>query len=204
MTPAHSGAESSIWHHLRLGQKVTLAVFASFLPLLFLGIQVANYSGSLVKNQTLDNLGLVSQVEARRVQGNVESITEDMDAVLRSNLVTQALLNQSDGNQVAGSNEQIRLLLAETIVEFEPQGMIGIELQVAGGTTERAGVAHESADPGPRGDARNQRDVDCSGVLRRGPIVARRGPATADGSRAGIARVVRPECVRCEPGGADR
>lgn len=120
---------------------MTLAVFASFLPLLFLGIQVANYSGSLVKNQTLNNLGLVSQVEARRVQGNVESITDDMDVVLRSNSVTQALLNQSDANQVAGSNEQIRLLLAETAVEFEPQGMIGIELQVAGGTTERAGVS---------------------------------------------------------------
>ncbi len=142
VTVASPGAgSSSIWRHLRLGQKVTLAVFASFLPLLFLGIQVANYSGSLVKNQTLNNLGLVSQVEARRVQGNVESITEDMDAVLRSNLVTQALLNQSDANQVAGSNEQIRLLLAETAAEFEPQGMMGIELQVAGGTTERAGVA---------------------------------------------------------------
>ena len=123
---------------------MTLAVFASFLPLLFLGIQVANYSGSLVKDQTLNNLGLVSQVEARRVQGNVESVSEETRSILTSDSVAQLLANQSDANQIAGSNDQLRQQLAQRAVELEPLGLIGLELQVAGGTTERAGIPMSS------------------------------------------------------------
>ena len=43
-----SGGPFHFVHHLRLGQKVTLAMLASCLPLVILGIQVATIAGNMV------------------------------------------------------------------------------------------------------------------------------------------------------------
>ena len=128
-----------LWRQLRLGQKMSLAVMASFIPLVLLGVQVANYSGGLLKDQTLDTVGLSASVEARRVQGEVQRARDELDKLAEDGGLAQSLMQQSDSNQIAGSNNNLENAVEDAFKRLGDSGLLALEIQVAGGTPFRSG-----------------------------------------------------------------
>ncbi|MFT7601999.1 MAG: HAMP domain-containing protein, partial [Acidimicrobiales bacterium] len=128
-----------VWRDLRLGQKVTLMVLASFVPLVLMGVQVANFSGSLLKTQTLSNLGLATQVEAERVERQVSSAEQGLDDLATSTELNQLILQQNDSNSIALSNDELETKVKDELDKLKDSGLIGIAIRVAGGTTHQSG-----------------------------------------------------------------
>lgn len=145
---SESGAPglSGVWQNLRLGQKVTLTVVASLIPLVLLGIQVANFSGRLVRDQLLDNVGLVAQVEAERVSGRLEDAAGSLDKLATSTALNQLIIQQNDSNTIAGSNVELQRTVDGELDNLKQGGLRGLEIRIAGGTSNRAGVISSQTD----------------------------------------------------------
>ncbi len=129
-----SGGPFQFVHQLRLGQKVTLVMLASCLPLVVLGIQVANIAGNLVKDETLRGVELAAQVEASRIDSELQRVG--------GSLLTAASDAEFIGNVTAlngpGANESRRVIearLDELRKQFEVDGNTGIEVRLPGTNT---------------------------------------------------------------------
>jgi diguanylate cyclase (GGDEF)-like protein len=108
-------------------------------PLVLMGVQVANFSGSLLKTQTLSNLGLATQVEAERVERQVSSAEQGLDDLATSTELNQLILQQNDSNSIALSNDELETKVKDELDKLKDSGLIGIAIRVAGGTTHQSG-----------------------------------------------------------------
>ncbi len=146
MSESEAPGLSGAWQNLRLGQKVSLTVVASLIPLVLLGIQVANFSGRLVRDQLLDNVGLVAQVEAERVSGRLEDASGSLDKLATSTALNQLIIQQNDSNTIAGSNVELKRTVESEFANLEQAGLRGLEIRIAGGTSNRAGMISSQTD----------------------------------------------------------
>ncbi|MEZ5226812.1 MAG: EAL domain-containing protein [Acidimicrobiales bacterium] len=124
-----SGGPFQFVHHLRLGQKVTLTMLASCLPLVILGIQVANIAGGLVKGETLKAVELAAEVEANRIDSEISRAAGVLqaagsDAEFVKNV---AALSGAGRNE---ANRAIRERLDQLRQQTDPEGSTGIALAI--------------------------------------------------------------------------
>ena len=127
-----SGGPLRLVRHLRLGQKVTLAMLASCLPLIVLGIQVANIAANMVKDETLKAVELAAQVEANRVDAELQRVGN----LLLTTASDPALVRLVESISGAGLNEAhntLRTRLDELREQTGVDGNLGVELRL---TTE--------------------------------------------------------------------
>ncbi len=106
---------------------------------MLLGIQVANFSGSLLKEQTLANVGLAARVEANRVQGSVAALSTNLDSVIDEHDIEQLLVRQT-GSLVGAASTEFADVVEVSYGELETSGLTGLELRVVGHDRYAAGV----------------------------------------------------------------
>ncbi len=122
-----SGGPFQFVHHLRLGQKVTLVMLASCLPLVILGIQVANIAGNLVKGETLKTVELAAEVEANRVDSELMGVV----SLLQGVATDAEFVNHVQDLRGAGGREAnlaLRERLNELRQQTDPDGNTGVLL----------------------------------------------------------------------------
>ncbi len=127
-----------VWRRLRLSQKVGLAVLASCIPLVVLGVQVANIASGLLQDQVLNNVGLAGQVEAERVSAAVDRASDGMQSLSRDTRFQDLVAQQSELGAEVAVNAGFQEYLDIVVGRFEADGLIGLEIRTNAGTDIRA------------------------------------------------------------------
>ncbi len=127
-----------VWRHLRLAQKVTLAMVASLIPIVGLGIWVASFASNLLQAEVQENVGRTGQVQAERMSGAVRERTLKLQQ-----LNDPAFLRFVDLQSSLSSTNDTRNFF-QNFVEQEwaasaSDGLEGIAVYIAGGTRLSAG-----------------------------------------------------------------
>lgn len=123
-----------VWRRLRLSQKVGLAVLASCIPLVVLGVQVANIASSLLQDQVLNNVGLAGQVEAERVSASVDRASDGVQSLSRDTRFQDLVAQQSELGAEVAVNTGFQEYLDIVVGRFEADGLIGLEIRTNAGT----------------------------------------------------------------------
>lgn len=122
-----------LWRRLRLGQKVSLAVVAACLPLVMLGVQVSDFAADMLREQMLDNVKLVDQVEADRIESSLDTAIERIRSI-EEDPDFEGLLEGLSGLQTgAGATPaQVTTFLETTLERLRTEGLVGVQLRVSG------------------------------------------------------------------------
>ncbi len=123
-----------VWRRLRLSQKVGLAVLASCIPLVVLGVQVANIASGLLQDQVLNNVGLAGQVEAERVSASVDRASDGIQSLSRDTRFQDLVAQQSELGAEVAVNTGFQEYLDIVVGRFETDGLIGLEIRTNAGT----------------------------------------------------------------------
>ncbi len=126
--------------HMRLAQKVTLAVLVACVPIVLLGLWVASFAANLVKTEVNENIGLSGQVESERVSfalGRAESILLEIggrEAFVRN-------VNQLIGNSAneLSAREQLQAEIINAQSDNAERGLVSIAVFVFGNLEASAG-----------------------------------------------------------------
>ncbi len=127
-----------VWRRLRLSQKVGLAVLASCIPLVVLGVQVANIASGLLQDQVLNNVGLAGQVEAERIGTAVDRASFGMQSISGDSRFQDLVAQQSQQGAEAAVNAGFQEYLDIVVGRFESDGLVGLEIRTNAGTEIRA------------------------------------------------------------------
>ncbi len=122
-----------VWRRLRLGQKVSLAVMASCLPLVLLGVQVANVASGMVQRQMLGNVALAGQVEADRIESSVDGAIDRIRTIEDDPVFIQWISNLSSLETGAGvTTVRLDEFMDASFTRLQGDGLLGVQLRVSG------------------------------------------------------------------------
>lgn len=116
-----------------------MAVLASCIPLVALGVQVANVASSLLKDQVLNNVGLAGQVESERVNAAVDRASDGVTSIVRDQRFQDLVDGQSGLGSVSTNNEAFQEYLDVVSGRFRTDGLDAIEVIMGTGTTFSSG-----------------------------------------------------------------
>lgn len=111
---------------------------ASCLPLVLLGVQVANVASGMLRSQIMDNVALAGQVESDRLESSVDSAIERIRSVENDPVFAQSaseLGSIQTGSAVTGA--VLADFIEASFLRLESDGLRGIQLWVSGEGSSR-------------------------------------------------------------------
>lgn len=110
-----------------------MAVLASCIPLVVMGVQVANVASGLLQDQVLSNVGLVGRVESERVSAAMDRASDGVKSIARDQRF-QALVNeQSQLGSQAGNIVSFQEYLDVVAGRFRVDGLDAIQIRTNSG-----------------------------------------------------------------------
>ncbi len=105
-------------------------MLASCLPLVVLGVQVANIAGQLVKTETLKTVEQAAQIEANRVDSQLIRTTTLLNDIVNDPRMVQAAENL---NGAGATQAEIEIIsqLDELREQYQRDGLVGVEISQA-------------------------------------------------------------------------
>lgn len=111
---------------------------AACLPLVLLGVQVANVASGLLQEQVLGNVALAGQVEADRVESSVKTAVDRIKAVENDPDFVE-LVSKVGTSETGAAVTQDKLieLMEASFGRLEGDGLVGIQLDITGESSSR-------------------------------------------------------------------
>ncbi len=116
-----------------------MAVLAACIPLVALGVQVANIASNLLKVQVLNNVGLAGQVESERVNAAVDRASDGVTSIARDQRFQDLVDGQSSLGSVSTNTSSFQEYLDVVSGRFRTDGLDAIEVIMGTGTTLSSG-----------------------------------------------------------------
>ncbi len=131
--PTAARGPARLWRHLRLGQKVGLAILAACVPVVSLGIQVAAISSNLLKEAVLSNAGLAARVEADGVATALAAATDAVESIADDQTFQELIEQQSRLDGASGTTSQLQTYTELVWGRFRTDGLVGLSVVSNGG-----------------------------------------------------------------------
>ncbi len=106
---------------------------ASCLPLVLLGVQVANVASGMLREQMLGNVALAGQVEADRLESAVDSAIDRIATIENDPVFVQWVSNLDSLETGAGVTERrLNEYIDSAYLRLQGDGLLGVQLRVSG------------------------------------------------------------------------
>lgn len=111
-----------------------MAILAACLPIVALGVQVADIASGLLRDAILSNAGLSARVEAGAVDSALNQALEGVDSIAEDETFQSLIVEQTRLDSTSGTSERLGSFLELVYGRFRTDGMVGLAVISSGGS----------------------------------------------------------------------